>query len=117
MKLFKELKKLGFFEWLETVHDLVDTDMTPEILEELPLKDIHRTVANAMAFRFIREKYSLHAWMVPTIFGQYWIQYNTEQKYGNKYDSHEEAEVAALKKLCELISLDQTIQTILKDPK
>ena len=55
--MYKELESLGFFEWLDKIHNLVDTDMKPEYLDRLPLDDIHRTVCNAMAFRWFREKY------------------------------------------------------------
>jgi len=69
--MYKKLEELGFFEWLDKVHNLVDTDMKPEYLDRLPLDDIHRTVCNAMAFRWFREKYNLHAVIIPTI-TMYW---------------------------------------------
>lgn len=60
MKIYNELESLGFFEWLSETHNLKDTDMTPEHLDELSLNDIHRTVCNSMALRWFREKYDLH---------------------------------------------------------
>jgi hypothetical protein len=59
MKIYNELEFLGFFEWLSETHNLKDTDMTPECLDELPLNDIHRTVCNSIAFRWFREKYNI----------------------------------------------------------
>ena len=61
MKIYKELESLGFFEWLSETHNLKDTDMKPEYLDELPLNDIHRTVSNSMAFRWFREKHNLYS--------------------------------------------------------
>ena len=59
MKIYSELESLGLFEWLSKTHNLKDTDIAPEYLDELPLNDIHRTVANAMTFRWFRENYYL----------------------------------------------------------
>ena len=60
MKLYKELESLGFFEWLSETHNLKDTDMKPEYLDELPLNDIHRTVSNSMALRWFRDNHDIH---------------------------------------------------------
>lgn len=59
MKIYNELESLGFFKWLSETHNLIDTDMKPEYLDELPLNDIHITVCNSMALRWFREKYDL----------------------------------------------------------
>jgi hypothetical protein len=60
MKIYEELKQLEFFKWLDEVHNLADTDMKPEYLDKLPIDDIHRTVCNAMVFRWFRENHGLH---------------------------------------------------------
>jgi hypothetical protein len=46
MKIYNELEYLGLFEWLSKTHNLKDTNISPEYLDELPLNDIHRTVVN-----------------------------------------------------------------------
>ena len=68
MKIYNELESLGFFEWLSETHNLRDTDMEPEYLDELPLNDIHRTVCNSMALRWFREKYDL--WFRPDYYDE-----------------------------------------------
>lgn len=88
MKIYNELETLGFFEWLSETHNLRDTDMTPENLDKLPLNDIHRTVCNSMAFRWFREKHNLMHLDVLVL--EYKIPY-------------EEAELACLKKLIEIV--------------
>ncbi len=65
MKLYTELEDLNFFEWLAETHNLADTDMKPEYLDELPIDDIHTTVCNAMAFRWFREKHLLEGLVLP----------------------------------------------------
>ena len=99
--MYKKLESLGFFEWLDKVHNLVDTDMKPEYLDRLPLDDIHRTVCNAMAFRWFREKYAdvlvkdygliPHFTMIQNMFLD-----------SNKIWTYEEAESACIDKLLEL---------------
>jgi hypothetical protein len=114
--MYKKLEELGFFEWLDKVHNLVDTDMKPEYLDRLPLDDIHRTVCNAMAFRWFREKYGFH-------FYSYQIKLYPDGDYPTKiwhgkindefvntenglakshFYSYEEAENACIDKLIEL---------------
>jgi len=118
MKIYNELKSLGFFEWLDDEHFLVDTDMKPEYLNELPLTAIHITVANAMAFRWFREKYNLEYQIIKLVNGNYSvvIHLNT-QEYLNKIltlqnacldeivdcYSYEEAELACIEKLIEIV--------------
>jgi hypothetical protein len=57
MKIYKELEKLGFFDWLSQTHELEYVDMNPEYLDNLPLNDIHITVCNATVFRWFRNQY------------------------------------------------------------
>ena len=40
MKIYNELESLGLFEWLSKTHNLKDTDIAPEYLDELPLNEI-----------------------------------------------------------------------------
>jgi hypothetical protein len=108
--MYKKLEELGFFEWLDTVHNLVDTDMKPEYLDRLPLDDIHRTVCNAMIFRWFREKYGLvgtieaayHTKKENHMFA-YTIWEGRVENYGGcNWDVFEEAENACIDKLIEL---------------
>ena len=107
MKIYNELESLRFFEWLSETHNLKDTDMKPEYLDELPLNDIHRTVSNSMAFRWFREKYGLFTHIEkgenPKNF--YPIIDNVSYKYNPKlwFDFYEEAELECLKKLIEVV--------------
>lgn len=113
MKIYNELKSLGFFEWLDDEHNLVDTDMKPEYLDELSLTDIHITVVNSMAFRWFREKYHLiggieyiggatpnTTWWDIYVVGHF----NTDpSKMTMKYQPYEEAELACIEKLIEIV--------------
>ena len=117
MKIFKELESLGFFEWLSEVHDLKDTDMTPEYLDDLPLSDIHTTVANSMVFRWVREKYNIDSWIQPfTSEKSNGVLYLPDESYSyfifkdgvlvdDKVDflEPEEAELACIIKLIDII--------------
>jgi hypothetical protein len=59
MKIYTELELLGFFRWLLETHELSYTEgISPKYLDGLPLTDIHRTVCNAMAFRWFREQFN-----------------------------------------------------------
>lgn len=83
MKIYNKLESLGFFEWLSETHNLKDTDMKPEYLDELPLEDIHRTVCNSMAFRWFRETYNIDAWVQPFVAqSKKNIPYLPDESYG-----------------------------------
>ena len=109
MKIYNKLESLGFFEWLSETHNLKDTDMKPEYLDELPLEDIHRTVCNSMAFRWFREKYKMAIispdWnnkFMYKIFNLHLLNQGVlVEKSGFK--SYEEAELACLRKLIEIV--------------
>ena len=112
MKIYNELESLGFFEWLSETHDLADTDMKAEYLDKLPINDIHRTVCNSMAFRWFREKYDLY--YLIKVFkdddGELIFDYviledssDTESYDDEPYTTYEEAELACLKKLIEIV--------------
>ena len=106
MKIYNELESLGFFEWLSETHNLKDTDMKPEYLDELPLDDIHRTVCNSMALRWFREKYKIRFIIQSSMsdLGEYFkvIFPNGEQR-NVSYNTYEEAELAAIVKLIEIV--------------
>ena len=124
MEIYNELESLGFFEWLSETHNLKDTDITPEYLDELPLNDIHITVCNSMAFRWFREKYDLTHFINKQITdGEFicaiikdnnyhknttWAKYHpymVADKDGNgvTFKTFEEAELACLRKLIEIV--------------
>ena len=112
MKIYNELESLGFFKWLSETHNLKDTDMKPEYLDELPLEDIHRTVCNSMVFRWFREKYDLVGWIRRRAgfykeYSWYISNFNDNDPNEYKFDLHietyEEAEIACLKKLIEIV--------------
>jgi hypothetical protein len=113
---FKELESLGFFEWLSETHNLSDTDMKPEYLDELPLNDIHRTVCNSMVFRWFREKYKLfpnfHKNELTDKYRYdeikntetYEVLYDSMDYYFNvEFETYEEAESACIDKLIEIV--------------
>lgn len=106
MKIFKELELLGFFEWLAEMHNLRDTDMKPEYLDELPLNDIHLTVCNSMAFRWFRQKYKVRFFIQSGMsdLGEFFkIIFPDGEQRGMSYTTHEEAELACLQKLIEIV--------------
>ena len=106
MKIFKELELLGFFEWLAEMHNLRDTDMKPEYLDELPLNDIHLTVCNSMAFRWFREKYDLFCWVEKFHKDEtyiFQIPPANFTKIQGHFETYEEAELACLEKLIEIV--------------
>jgi hypothetical protein len=117
MKIYNELESLGFFEWLSETHNLKDTDMKPEYLDELPLDDIHRTVCNSMALRWFREKYGICSWIDRLYTDDHvlYYRYTCEKSIESppnynktwitlkEYNTYEEAELACLNKLIEII--------------
>lgn len=106
MKIFKELELLGFFEWLAEMHNLRDTDMKHEYLDELPLNDIHLTVGNSMAFRWFRDKYPDFDFGVAKIHnGTNNYHYHINLKWEFFEGTYEEAETACLTKLIEIVKL------------
>ena len=119
MKIFKQLEELGFFDWLDKEHNLKDTDMKPEYLDELLLIDIHRTVCNSMAFRWFREKYNLRGFIGfrpnvkkfdhhvydMSLSGMEYVKQRTMEEYNKDplVGTYEEAELECLKKLIEIV--------------
>ena len=114
MKVYKELEKLGFFEWLSETYKLKDSDMDPEYLDNLSLNAIHRTVCNATVFRWFREKHNLYVVIIPTI-TMYWTFKTMTVVEGivdappynhvdaNDYPTYEEAEIESVKELIKIV--------------
>jgi hypothetical protein len=115
MKTFEKLESLGFFDWLSKTHNLRDTDMKPEYLDELPLNDIHRTVANSMVFRWFREKYFYLSYVCSPYkeYNEFYFRIRhigdvinegeLENFESQVYKSYEEAELSCLNKLIEIV--------------
>jgi hypothetical protein len=107
MKVYNELEKLGFFDWLSQTHELEYVDMSTDYLDGLLLNDIHITVCNAMVFRWFREKYQLHS-TITSINQESWqwhIQKPGQQLgklYNEGFSSYEEAELECLNKLIKI---------------
>ena len=117
MEIYKELEKLGFFEWLEKEYSLKDDNFTPEIIEKILLSNIYRTIINASAFKFFRDKYGtqskINHWDKDAVNIEYWfeITYNYNNSRHNTSSiseslfnlTYEEAELACLRKLIEIV--------------
>lgn len=118
MKIYNELESLGLFEWLSKTHNLKDTDTAPEYLDELPLNDIHRTVVNATAFRWFREKYNLRGFIGfrpntkqfdchiydMSLSGLEYAKQRTMEEFNkdSKFETYEEAELGCLTNLIDI---------------
>jgi hypothetical protein len=94
MKIFKELKKLGYKHYAEC---------TIEELDNLPLNSAERISEQALVLRFFREKYDLDVISKPHI--------GKTKKYIcdpvnirlEAKNTYEEAELACLNKLIEIV--------------
>ena len=94
MKIFKELKKLGYKHYAEC---------TIEELDNLPLNNAERISEQALVLRFFREKYNLDVIFKPHI--------GKTKKYIcdpvnirlEAKNTYEEAELACLNKLIEIV--------------
>jgi hypothetical protein len=102
MKVFKELNKLGYKHY---------TEYTIEELDNLPLNSEEKIMEQSLVFRWFREKHNLIYsveymgknkinWWDIHIVGHYNIHY---EEMCMKYESYEEAEIACLKKLIEIV--------------
>jgi hypothetical protein len=99
MKIFKELKKLGYIHYSAT---------TIEELDDLPLNSAERVSEQALVLKWFREKYKLLG--TPQYFtgGFYCYTINdmkdTEKsnRLFTEFETHEEAELACLNKLIEI---------------
>jgi hypothetical protein len=105
MKIFKELKKLGYIHYSAT---------TIEELDDLPLNSAERVSEQALVFRWFREKYGL--FVAPNAIsyenGPYlWffeinstvLPFGTDLGETDDYKTYEEAELECLKKLIQII--------------
>jgi len=104
MKIFKELKKLGYKHY---------TEHTVEELDNLPLESKERIMEQALVLRWFREKYKLVNYI------EYYAEWNFEifriddkiaevqddvnVDYTFKGGTYEEAELECLKKLIEIV--------------
>ena len=102
MKIFKELKKLGYKHY---------TEHTVEELDDLPLNSAERISEQALVFRWFREKYGLpshiatywqHDWNNYS-YQYYFVQDKVEWNGIEHYKTYEEAELACLIKLIEIV--------------
>ena len=111
-KIFAELEQLGLFKWLDEEHNLSNNrNVTPEYLDNLPITDIHRTVMNACAFRWFRDKYNLLGYIGQATIskGKVFMFCCNEgndllfENIDSDFDTYPEAEFACLKKLIEIV--------------
>ncbi len=120
MEVYKELEKLGFFEWLSENHKLKDSALNAEYLDAYPMSHIHKTVVNSLAFRWFRNQYDWQATIEATsdqhsnkLGYNYWIwNYKTGEEHHTMpndrpsgdwiFETYEEAELACLNKLIEI---------------
>jgi hypothetical protein len=98
MKIFKELKKLGYKHY---------TEHTIEELDNLPLNYEERIMEQALVLRWFREKYG---WTIKInkIVKDTWSfsleNFTIERElFGGRFSSYEEAELECLKKLIEIV--------------
>jgi hypothetical protein len=113
MKIFKELKKLGYIHYSAT---------TIEELDDLPLNSAERVSEQALVLRWFREKYNLYCEIKVEDYVKlgeqkyYWIIFGTYKSLeGNPWircikdsngvmsNTYEEAELACLIKLIEIV--------------
>jgi hypothetical protein len=108
MKIFKELKKLGYIHYSAT---------TIEELDDLPLNSAERVSEQALVLRWFREKYNLFGKIQPyddvNTLKMAWEYVILDINWGPDYEVYfncrldlfktpEEAEVECLKKLIEI---------------
>ena len=101
MKIFKELNKLGYKHY---------TENTVEELDDLPLDSEERIMEQALVLRWFREKYGLFYDNLNYI-GNVWkfTTYSNEDYFqGAEYKTYEEAEIACLIKLIEIVKNGNT---------
>jgi len=103
MKIFKELKKLGYKHY---------TEYTIEELYNLPLNSEERIIEQSLVLRWFREKYNLPS-HIHTMWQYDWNNYSyqwhiTENKEEwnciEHFKTYEEAEQACLDRLIEIVN-------------
>jgi hypothetical protein len=121
MKVYEELEKLGFFEWLDEIHKLKDAGVDIEYLDGLTFNDIHKTFLNSLTFRWFREQYDWQATIEATsdqhsrkLGYNYWIwNHKTSEEHHTMpknrpsgdwiFETYEEAELGCIIKLIEIV--------------
>jgi hypothetical protein len=102
MKIFKELKKLGYKHY---------TEHTIEELDNLPLNSEERIMEQALVFRWFREKHKQDSLVIPSgdstgkTNGYYYeivFDFSKENIESESFKTYEEAESACLDKLIEI---------------
>jgi len=105
MKIFKELKKLGYIHYSAN---------TIEELDDLPLNSAERVSEQALVLRWFREKYGLPSWVKEFNGARICYHFTINPRNGRSWDSldnklefntQEEAELACLIKLIEIVKL------------
>lgn len=102
MKIFKELNKLGYIHYSAT---------TIEELDDLPLNSAERISEQALVLRWFREKHSLRFSIIddhsenekPYSFTSEHEYYYDTGSGNNWFKTYEEAELACLVKLIEIV--------------
>ena len=110
MKIFKELKKLGYKHY---------TEHTIEELDNLPLNSEERIMEQALVLRWFREKYNLRGFIGfrpnvkqfdchvydMSLSGKEYVKQRTMEEFNKdpKVGTYEEAELECLKKLIEIV--------------
>jgi len=101
MKIFKELKKLGYIHYSAT---------TIEELDDLPLNSAERISEQALVLRWFREKYDLHGKVGIYHFIENTYCYSIVSKNAphyihkeSQFETYEEAELECLKKLISIV--------------
>ena len=98
MKIFKELKKLGYKHY---------TEHTIEELDDLPLNSEERIMEQALVLRWFREKYMLYHSIDPLGYNMCLGLVGELGKLTScnvpHYGTYEEAELECLKKLIEIV--------------
>ena len=123
MRIYNELEVLGFFDYLHKVHEITDSDMNAENFDSYPINHICKTLANCLAFRWFREQHDWQATIEATsdqhshkLGYNYWIwNYKTGEEHHTMpisrpsgdwiFETYEEAELACIIKLIELVKL------------
>lgn len=108
MKIFKELKKLGYKHY---------TEHTIEELDNLPLNSEERIMEQGLVLRWFREKHNIYAIILPSytddkvVKDKFFYEIANGRKLNqelNYHNTYEEAQDACLDKLIELVKNDNT---------
>ncbi len=120
MRIYKELEKLGFFDYLHKVYEITDSGINAENFDSYPMTHINKTLANCLAFRWFREKYDWQSSIEATrdqhrhkLGYNYWLwNHKTGEEHhtmpNNRpsgdwiFETYEEAELGCIIKLIEI---------------